>query len=65
MNTLRGGDGADRHFDGTGNDTVTYFGTSGPVTVNMATGTGSGGEAQGDAYNSIENVLGSRAAPTS
>ena len=29
------------------------------VTVNLATGTGSGGSAEGDSYQSIENVTGS------
>ena len=57
---LRGGDGADRFFGGAGTDTVSYYGTSGAVTVNLQTGTGSGGEAQGDSFSGIENVNGSR-----
>ncbi|MGO1076796.1 calcium-binding protein, partial [Inquilinus sp. CA228] len=57
--TLRGGTGGDRFFGGTGSDTVTYSGTTGPVTVNLQSGVGSGGEAQGDTYTGIENAIGS------
>ncbi|WP_342238470.1 calcium-binding protein, partial [Inquilinus sp. OTU3971] len=56
---LRGGAGSDRHYGGAGSDTVTYSGTTGPVTVNLQSGIGSGGEAQGDTYNGIENAIGS------
>ena len=38
---------------------MTYSGTAGPVTVNLASGVGSGGEAQGDTYTGIENAIGS------
>ncbi|WP_225770495.1 calcium-binding protein [Inquilinus sp. Marseille-Q2685] len=61
---LRGGTGSDRFFGGTGNDTVTYFGTDGAVTVNLATGVGSSGEAQGDTFNGVENVYGGKAGDT-
>ncbi|MGK9247131.1 M10 family metallopeptidase C-terminal domain-containing protein, partial [Inquilinus limosus] len=61
---LRGGTGSDRFFGGAGTDTVTYFGTNSGVTVNLQAGTGSGGEAQGDTFGSVENVNGSNAADT-
>ncbi|MFE0753923.1 calcium-binding protein, partial [Inquilinus sp. NPDC058860] len=61
---LRGGTGSDRFFGGTGNDIVTYFGTDDAVTVNLATGVGSGGEAQGDTFNGVENVYGGKAGDT-
>ncbi len=48
MNILRGGAGGDTLDGGTGTDLVTYFGTTAAVTVNLQTGVGSGGEAQGD-----------------
>jgi Ca2+-binding RTX toxin-like protein len=57
--TLTGGAGADILAGGAGIDTV-YYGTSVPgVTVNLATGTGHGGDAEGDILSSIENVTGS------
>ncbi|WP_395682658.1 calcium-binding protein, partial [Inquilinus sp.] len=59
--TLRGGNGADSLFGGAGTDTATYFGTAAAITVNLLTGVGSGGEAQGDTFNGVENVLGSLA----
>jgi len=57
---LRGGAGADRLDGGTGTDTASYYtGTTG-VTVDLAAGTGSGGEAQGDTLVAIENLSGSQ-----
>jgi Ca2+-binding RTX toxin-like protein len=55
--TLGGGSGADRIEGGAGIDTVDYEGTAG-VTVNLGTGLGSGGEAQGDMLFGIENAWG-------
>ncbi len=55
---FRGGTGGDRFFGGTGTDTVSYFGTAAAVTVNLLTGTATGGEAQGDTFNGVENVTG-------
>ncbi len=53
-----GGPGAD-HFDGgAGADMVSYEGGAAPVTVNLATGSASGGEAAGDSFTSIENLGG-------
>ncbi len=61
---LNGGAGADKLDGGNGIDWIfyssAYWGDVGTgVTVNLATGLGSGGNAQGDTYFSIENVLGS------
>ena len=52
------GAGADRFEGGTGNDSVQYFvrGDTTDLTVNLETGRGEGGTAQGDTYVSIENV---------
>ena len=56
---LVGGAGADTLGGGVGNDTADYSASALGVTVNLATGLGSGGDAQGDALVSIENVIGS------
>jgi microcystin-dependent protein len=58
-NVLIGGAGADALNGGGGNDLVDYSGSSAGVTVNLATGTGSGGDAQGDTLTSIEHLIGS------
>ncbi|MGO1079699.1 calcium-binding protein [Inquilinus sp. CA228] len=52
---LQGGAGADRLDGGAGIDTIDYFGNAG-VTVNLSTGLGSGGDAQGDVISGIEIV---------
>jgi Ca2+-binding RTX toxin-like protein len=57
---LRGGDGADRLDGGNGIDIASYYNSSVGVTVNLATNTGSGGDAAGDKFYSIENVNGSQ-----
>ena len=56
---LDGGTGSDRLDGGSGIDTATYEQSIQAVTVNLATGTGTGGDAQGDILQSIENVTGS------
>ncbi|MGO4129096.1 calcium-binding protein [Inquilinus sp. YAF38] len=64
---LRGGAGADR-LDGSegglsgssGNDIASYYTSAAGVTVNLANGTCSGGDAQGDVLIGIESVNGSR-----
>jgi Ca2+-binding RTX toxin-like protein len=58
--TLFGGTGADRFLGGAGIDTVSYFGTATGVSVSLQTGTGSGGEAQGDTFNGVENLNGGK-----
>lgn len=68
-NTLQGGDGDDLLVGGLGSDTLQggigsdtagYVGSDVGITVNLASGSGVGGEAAGDSYNSVENVLGSQ-----
>jgi Ca2+-binding RTX toxin-like protein len=72
---LDGGDGNDSliggfglsggvFVGGAGIDNVNYAGSAQGVTVNLATGFGSGGDATGDSYSGIENVLGSAQADT-
>jgi Ca2+-binding RTX toxin-like protein len=56
---LRGGAGADKLDGGVGSDTASYYNGTVGVTVNLATGTGAGGDAQGDSYVGVENVTGS------
>src|SRR5829696_1428239 len=56
---LKGGGGADVLNGGSGNDTADYSDSASGVTVLLDTGTASGGTAQGDTLNSIENVNGS------
>ena len=56
---LDGGAGADQLIGGAGDDTATYAGSSSGVRVNLATGRGSGGDAQGDVLSGIENLSGS------
>ena len=58
---LHGGPGADAMDGGDGNDTAVYYwGVAAGVTVNLATGAGSGSDAQGDTLANIENVWGSK-----
>lgn len=57
-NTLKGGAGDDTLEGGAGNDTVSYVSAGAGVTVNLSSG-GTGGDAQGDIYTSIERVIGS------
>ncbi|MFE0754884.1 calcium-binding protein [Inquilinus sp. NPDC058860] len=61
---LRGGAGADRLEGGLNVDTVAYSESNVGVTVNLATGRGSGGNAQGDVYAGVENANGSTGADT-
>jgi Ca2+-binding RTX toxin-like protein len=55
---LNGGAGADVLDGGEGTDTANYFNAVAGVNVDLLTGLGSGGEAQGDRYISIENIDG-------
>ncbi|MGO4128845.1 calcium-binding protein [Inquilinus sp. YAF38] len=57
---LRGGAGADTLNGGNGTDTASYYTSGIGVTINLETGRGSGGEAQGDLLSGIENVSGSQ-----
>jgi hypothetical protein len=57
--TLIGGAGADVLDGGVGADTVDYSSSASGVTVNLDTGAGTGGDAQGDTLTGIENLIGS------
>ncbi|MGO1074132.1 beta strand repeat-containing protein [Inquilinus sp. CA228] len=61
---IRGGAGADRIGGGAGVDTADYSTSSAGVTIDLAAGTGTGGDAQGDTLFSIETVTGSGFADT-
>jgi Ca2+-binding RTX toxin-like protein len=56
---LRGGLGADTLIGGDGIDTASYEQSAVGVKLDLSTGIGSGGEAQGDVVRGIENILGS------
>jgi Ca2+-binding RTX toxin-like protein len=56
---LQGLGGADFLDGGAGNDYAFYGNASTGVAINLATGTGSGGEAQGDVLVNVESVIGS------
>ena len=58
-NILRGGAGADAFDGGGGADTTSYLGSSAAVTANLTTGTGAGGDAEGDSFISMEKLFGS------
>jgi len=57
--TLGGGGGADTLFGGIGIDTAIYDGSSTGVWVDLTTGYGYSGDAEGDTLYEIENVTGS------
>ncbi len=57
--TLIGGLGGDTLDGGDGKDTVSYLYSSSGVTVNLTLSTATGGEATGDKFISIENLVGS------
>ncbi len=57
--TFIGGGGADIFNGGNGFDTVDYSASLAPVNVDLTLGIGSGGDAQGNQYTSIESVIGS------
>ena len=57
--TLVGGLGGDVLDGGQGIDTATYWFSLGRVLINLDLGTGFGGEAEGDTFISVENVIGS------
>lgn len=58
--TFTGGAGADVFYGIGGNDTVSYAGETTAVTVNLMTHLGTGGNAAGDYYNTIDNIIGSK-----
>ncbi|MHC5198184.1 beta strand repeat-containing protein [Pseudomonas frederiksbergensis] len=56
---LDGGAGADVLNGGNGVDTVSYANATSGVNVNLQTGKGTGGDAEGDSYSFVERVVGS------
>ncbi|MCI4645890.1 MAG: hypothetical protein MRY64_14005, partial [Hyphomonadaceae bacterium] len=56
---LRGDDGADELIGNGGFDQASYVNSSAAVTVDLSTGTGTGGHAEGDTLSLIEWVIGS------
>ncbi|MGQ3075876.1 MAG: beta strand repeat-containing protein, partial [Ferrovibrionaceae bacterium] len=56
---LMGGAGADTITGFSGVETAAYWNSTAGVTVSLATGTGSGGDAQGDVLSAINNLEGS------
>ena len=61
---LRGGAGADELNGGAGRDTVSYNTSDTGVRIDLSTGTGSGGHAEGDAIRNVEKASGSEHADT-
>jgi Ca2+-binding RTX toxin-like protein len=57
--TLIGGGGGDALVGGEGDDTASYETSLASVSVNLGTGTATGGDAAGDAFDSIEHLTGS------
>lgn len=57
--SLYGGQGGDLLDGGDGIDAVSYYKSGTSVLVNLDTGAAAGGDAQGDSYVSIENIVGS------
>ncbi len=57
--SLTGGSGADWLDGGAGIDTAYYISSSAGVFINLLSGKGKGGDAEGDTLISIENVVGS------
>ncbi len=56
---LTGGEGADKLNGGQGEDAASYMSSKTPVNVSLATGIGTGGDAEGDRLSSIEVLFGS------
>ncbi|RFO97516.1 hypothetical protein DIC66_06485 [Rhodoferax lacus] len=56
---LIGGAGSDQLIGGAGINTVSYATAGAGVTANLATGTGTVGDAQGDTFSGIQNLTGS------
>ncbi|TRU35555.1 MAG: calcium-binding protein, partial [Microcystis aeruginosa Ma_MB_F_20061100_S20] len=57
--TIEGGAGADSLDGGADTDTLSYASSGSAVSVNLATGAGSGGDAAGDIISNFENLTGS------
>ncbi len=61
---LQGGAGADFLFGGAGFDFADYSTATGPVAASLRSAGGTGGDAMGDRYSSIEGLVGSAFADT-
>ncbi len=57
---LLGGSGADHHQGDALSDQIVYLASSEAVNVDLELGIGSGGDAEGDTYESVEQVVGSQ-----
>lgn len=57
--TLEGGSGADRHFGSAGIDWVSYGRAKSGVSMDLQNNTGNAGDAAGDTFSGIENIIGS------
>jgi Ca2+-binding RTX toxin-like protein len=57
--TLTGGAGADLLYGGNGVDFADYSASGAGVTIDLAAGTGLGGDAQGDVLNGVDGIYGS------
>jgi Ca2+-binding RTX toxin-like protein len=55
---LVGGTGADALNGGIGSDTASYFTSTAGIVASLSAGEGVGGDAEGDTYASIENLVG-------
>jgi Ca2+-binding RTX toxin-like protein len=56
---IRGGADADALHGGAGRDAASYENSTGGVTIWLETGTGTGGDAEGDTFDGIEDLVGS------
>ena len=56
--TFKGDAGADTLNGGTGNNTVTYAASTSAISADLGAGTGSQGDAAGDVFISIQNLVG-------
>ena len=63
-NRINGGDGGDHLDGGEGTDTLVYWRSNAGVDINLANGTASGGDAEGDTISDFENIEGSSQADT-
>jgi Ca2+-binding RTX toxin-like protein len=56
--SLIGGAGADHLVGGNGRDTAIYSSETANLVINLTTGTATGGQAQGDTFDRVEDILG-------